>query len=194
MQKFDPKRALASLQGSKYEGGKNWPKVTLTMRDEGTNPKAMAEAIQAMLAQHLHMHVELDILEQRVFRERLWKLDLQFIFIRWFADYPDPHNEYYDTLYSKLASGRRQAWSNAQFDTLLEQGREALDWHKRLEIYMQAEEVLQQDVGYIPVVWGLFFAMIKPWVQGLPRNKQDKVMVDTNIYRWSREHMYIVEH
>jgi ABC-type transport system substrate-binding protein len=154
----------------------------------------MAEAIQAMLAQHLHMTVELDILEQRVFRERLWKLDLQFIFIRWFADYPDPHNEYYDTLYSKLASGRRQAWSNAQFDTLLEQGREELDWAKRLEIYMQAEGVLQQDVGYIPVVWGLFFAMIKPWVQGIPRNQQEKVMVDTNIYRWSREHMYIVEH
>jgi hypothetical protein len=36
--------------------------------------------------------------------------------------------------------------------------------------------------------------MIKPWVQGIPRNNQEKVMVDTNIYRWSREHMYIVEH
>jgi ABC-type oligopeptide transport system substrate-binding subunit len=195
LQRFDPKRALASLQGSKYEGGKNWPRITLSMRgDEGTNPKAMAEAIQAMLAQYLHMNVELDILEQRVFRERLWKLDLQFIFIRWFADYPDPHNEYYDTLYSKLASGRRQAWSNAQFDTLLEQGREELDWQKRLEFYRQAEEVLQQDVGYIPVVWGLFFAMLKPWVQGIPRNSQEKVMVDSNIYRWAREHMYIVEH
>ena len=111
------------------------------MREEGQNPKAMAEAMQAMLAQHLHMNAELEILEQRVFRERLWKLDLQFIFIRWFADYPDPHNEYYDTLYSKLASGRRQAWSNAQFDTLLEQGRAELDWDKRLDIYRQAEEL-----------------------------------------------------
>ena len=195
IQKFDPKLAMASLQGSKYEGGKNWPKITLTVRgDEGTNPKAMAEAIQAMLAQHLKMNVELDMLEQRVFRERLWKLDLQFIFIRWFADYPDPHNEYYDTLYAKLASGRRQAWSNAQFDALLEKGREELDGNKRLEIYMQAEDVLQQDVGYVPVVWGLFFAMVKPWVQGIPRNNQEKVMVDSNIYRWSRESMYIVEH
>ncbi len=172
----------------------NWPKITLTMREEGPNPKAMAEAIQAMLAQHLHMNAELEILEQRVFRERLWKLDLQFIFIRWFADYPDPHNEYYDTLYSKLAGGRRQAWSNAQFDTLLEQGRAELDGDKRLEIYRQAEEVLQQDVGYVPVVWGVFFGMFKPWVQGVPRNSQEKLMVENNIYRWAREHMYIVEH
>jgi ABC-type oligopeptide transport system substrate-binding subunit len=192
-QKFDPKLAMEALKGSKYEGGKNWPKITLTMREEGPNPKAMAEAIQAMLLQHLKMNVELEVLEPRVFRERLWKLDLQFIFIRWFADYPDPHNEYYDTLYSKLAGGRRQAWSNAAFDTLLEKGREELDWNKRLDIYMQAEEVLQQDVGYIPVVWGLFFGMFKPWVKGQPRNSREQIMVDGNIYRWAREHMYIVE-
>jgi ABC-type oligopeptide transport system substrate-binding subunit len=194
IQKYDPKRAMEALKGSKYEGGKNWPKITLTMRQEGPNPKAMAEAIQAMLAQHLKMNAELEILEPRVFRERLWKLDLQFIFIRWFADYPDPHNEFYDTLYSKLAGGRRQAWSNAEFDTLLEKGREELDWQKRFDIYMKAEEVLQQDVGYVPIVWGLFFGMFKPWVQGQPRNSREQVMVDGNIYRWAREHLYIVEH
>jgi ABC-type oligopeptide transport system substrate-binding subunit len=194
LQKFNPQRAMAMLKGSPYEGGNRWPKMTLTLREEGPNPKAMAEAIQAMLAQHLNMHVELDVLEPRVFRERLWKRDLQFIFIRWFADYPDPHNEYYDTLYSKLASGRRQAWSHTQFDTLLEQGRAELDTNKRLAIYRQAEEILQQDVGYVPVVWGLFFGMFKPWVRGMPRNKQGKIMVDGNIYRWAREHMYIVEH
>jgi ABC-type oligopeptide transport system substrate-binding subunit len=195
IQRFDPKLAMESLKGSKYEGGKNWPKVTLTMREEGPGnlPKSMAEAIQAMLAQHLKMNVDLDILEQRVFRERLWKIDLQFIFIRWFADYPDPHNEYYDTLYSKLAGGRRQAWSNAEFDALLEKGREELDGNKRLEIYMQAEEVLQRDVGYVPVIWGLFFGMFKPWVHGQPRNSREQIMVDGNIYRWAREHMYIVE-
>jgi oligopeptide transport system substrate-binding protein len=194
IQKFDPKLAMKSLKGSKYEGGKRWPKITLTMREEGPNPKAMAEAIQAMLAQHLKMHMELEILEQRVFRERLWKLDLQFIFIRWFADYPDPHSELYDTLYSKLASGRRQAWSNPEFDTLLEKGREELDWNKRFEMYMQAEEILQQDVGYVPVIWGLYFGMFKPWVRGQPRNSREQVIVDGNIYRWAREHMYIVEH
>ncbi|HEY7494221.1 MAG TPA: peptide ABC transporter substrate-binding protein [Candidatus Tectomicrobia bacterium] len=194
IQKFDPRLALESLKGSKYEGGRHWPKITLTMREEGPNPKAMAEAIQAMLAQHLRMHIELEILEQRVFRERLWKLDLQFIFIRWFADYPDPHSELYDTLYSKLVGGRRQAWSNPEFDTLLEKGRETLDWNKRFELYMQAEEILQQDVGYVPVVWGQYFSMFKPWVQGQPRNSREQVVVDGNIYRWAREHMYIVEH
>lgn len=194
LQRFDPQRAMASLKGSKYEGGKNWPKITLTMREEGAPPKAMAEAIQAMLAQHLKMPINIEVLEQRVFRERLWKLDLQCVFIRWLADYPDPHNEYYDTFYAKLASGRRQAWSNQAFDTLLEQAQAELHWEKRLELYRQAETLLQQDVGYIPIVWGVFYGMFKPWVRGVPRNAQDKAMVDGNIYRWARESMYIVEH
>ena len=54
IQKFDPKRAMESLKGSKYEGGKNWPKITLTMREEGPNPKAMAEAI-------LHVYRDADL-------------------------------------------------------------------------------------------------------------------------------------
>ena len=118
---------------------------------------------------------------------------LQFIFIRWFADYPDPHNEYYDTPIPNSPARAPGMVQAAQFDTLLEQGRAELDWDKRLDIYRQAEEILQQDVGYVPVVWGVFFGMFKPWVQGVPRNSL-KVMVDGNIYRWSREHMYILEH
>ena len=139
------------------------------MVKKARTPKAMAEAIQAMLAQHLHMNAELEILEQRVFRERLWKLDLQFIFIRWFADYPDPHNEYYDTLYSKLC--RRPAPGMVQCPVRYPAGTRTCrnsTGDKRLEIYRQAEEVLQQDVGYVPVVWGVFFGMFKPWVQGYP--------------------------
>ena len=188
IQKFDPKLAMESLKGSKYEGGKNWPKITLTMREEGpATPKAMVEAIQAMLAQHLKMTVELEVLEQRVFRERLWKLDLQFIFIRWFADYPDPHNEYYDTLYSKLAGGRRQAWSNAQFDTLLEKGREELEWNKRLEIYMQAEEVFNKMWAMCRWCGGSSLGCLSPGCKAAAQ-PPEKIMVDGNIYRWAREH------
>src|SRR5207247_10982494 len=59
----------------------------------------------------LNMQTDLEVLEPRVFRERLWKQDLQFVWIRWFMDYPDPHNEYFDTFYGKKTTGKRQARS-----------------------------------------------------------------------------------
>src|SRR6185369_8893654 len=111
LQRFDPKLAMSMLKGTPFEGGKNWPKITLTMREEALGSKPLAEAVQAVLLEHLNMKTDLEVLEQRVFRERLWKQDLQFVWIRWFMDYPDPHNEYFDTFYGKKTTGKRQAWT-----------------------------------------------------------------------------------
>jgi ABC-type oligopeptide transport system substrate-binding subunit len=194
IQRFDPKLAMASLKGTPYEGGKNWPKIVMSMRDEPYAAKPMAEGIQAMLREVLNMPTELEVLEPRVFRERLWKQDLQLIWIRWFMDYPDPHNEYFDTFYGKRTTGKRQAWANEEFDELITRARGETDMARRLALYRKAEEVLQKDVGYVPVVWTVRYVAFKPWVRGLPRNKEGHVVPDGNIYRGMLEHLYIVEH
>src|SRR5258705_197136 len=193
IQKYDKKLALEQLKGPPFEGGKNWPKITLSMRDEGLGSKPLAEAIQAVLLDSLNMKTDLEVLEPRVFRERLWKQDLQFVWIRWFMDYPDPHNEYFDTFYGKKTTGRRQAWVNEAFDKELEAGRDTRDPKKRLEAYKKAEEIMQQDVGYVPVAWVVRYAAKKPWVAGIEKNKAGEYVVDGNIYVDMFEHIYITE-
>src|SRR5262245_13548484 len=193
IQKYDKKAALEHLKGTPFEGGKNWPKITLSMREEGLGSKPLAEAVQAVLLDSLNMKTELEVLEQRVFRERLWKQDLQFVWIRWFMDYPDPHNEYFDTFYGKKTTGRRQAWVNDAFDKELEAGRDTRDPKKRLEAYKKAEEIMQTDVGYVPVAWVVRYAAAKPWVKGIEKNKAGEYVVDGNIYVSMLEHIYMVE-
>ena len=193
IQKFDKKAALEHLKGTPFEGGKNWPKITLTMRDEALGAKPLAEAVQAVLLDNLNMKVDLEVLEQRVFRERLWKQDLQFVWIRWFMDYPDPHNEYFDTFYGKKTTGRRQAWVNDAFDKELETGRDTRDPKKRLEAYKRAEEIMQNDAGYVPVAWVVRYAAAKPWVKGIEKNKAGEFVIDGNIYVSMLEHIYMVE-
>ncbi len=194
IQRFDPKLAMESLKGTPYEGGKNWPKIVMSMRDEAYAAKPMAEGVQAMLSEVLKMPTELEVLDQRVFRERLWKQDLQLIWIRWFQDFPDPHNEYFDTFYGKRTTGKRQAWANDEFDDLINKARGETEAAKRMALYRKAEEVLQKDVGYIPVVWTIRYVAFKPWVKGLPRNKDGHIVPDGNIYRGMLEQIYIVEH
>ena len=172
---------MEQLKGTPFEGGKNWPKITLSMRDEALGSKPLAEAVQAVLLDSLNMKTELEVLEPRVFRERLWKQDLQFVWIRWFMDYPDPHNEYFDTFYGKKTTGKRQAWVNDAFDKELEAGRDTRDPKKRLEHYKKAEEIMQEDVGYVPVAWVVRYAATKPWV-GSRRTRPGAVVVDGNIY------------
>src|SRR6266849_2427228 len=193
IQKFDKKLALEQLKGTPFEGGKNWPKITLSMREEGLGSKPLAEAVQAVLLDTLNMKTELEVLEQRVFRERLWKQDLQFVWIRWFMDYPDPHNEYFDTFYGKKTTGRRQAWVNDAFDKELEAGRDTRDTAKRLVHYLKAEEIMQTDGGYVPVAWVVRYAAAKPWVKGIEKNKRGEFVVEGNIYVDMLQHLYMVE-
>jgi len=193
LQRFDPKLAMSMLKGTPFEGGKNWPKITLTMRDEALGSKPLAEAVQAVLLEHLNMKSDLEVLEQRVFRERLWKQDLQFVWIRWFMDYPDPHNEYFDTFYSKRTTGKRQAWSNDAFDKELEAARDTSDPKKRMAAYAKAEEIMQNDVGYVPVAWVVRYAAAKPTVRGLEKNRQGETVVDGNIYLSMLTKIYMVD-
>ena len=193
IQRFDKKAALEMLKGTPFEGGKNWPKIVLSMRDEALGAKALAEAVQAVLLENLNMKTELEVLEPRVFRERLWKQDLQFVWIRWFMDYPDPHNEYFDTFYGKKTTGKRQAWTNEAFDKELEAGRDTRDAAKRLAHYAKAEEIMQTDAGYVPVAWVVRYAAAKPWVKGIEKNKKGELVVDGNIYVNMLQNIYIVE-
>jgi oligopeptide transport system substrate-binding protein len=193
LQRFDPKQAMAMLKGTPYEGGRNWPKITLSMRDEALGAKPLAEAVQAVLLEHLNMKTDLELLEPRVFRERLWKQELQFVWIRWFMDYPDPHNEYFDTFYGKKTTGRRQAWVNPDFDKELEAGRDTRDTKKRLAHYAKAEEIMQTDAGYVPVAWVLRYGAAKPWVRGLQKNKAGEFVVDGNIYVDMLPSVYVIE-
>jgi oligopeptide transport system substrate-binding protein len=193
IQRFDKKAAMDMLKGTPFEGGKNWPKITLSMRDEALGAKPLAEAVQAVLLDNLNMKTELEVLEQRVFRDRLWKQDLQFIWIRWFMDYPDPHNEYFDTFYGKKTTGRRQAWTNEAFDKELEAGRDTRDTAKRMAHYAKAEEIMQTDVGYVPVAWVVRYGAAKPWVKGIEKNKKGELVIDGNIYVDMLRHIYIVE-
>jgi ABC-type oligopeptide transport system substrate-binding subunit len=193
LQRFDAKQAMAMLKGTPYEGGKNWPKVVLSMRQEALQSQPMAEAVQAVLLENLNLKTELEVLEPRVFRERLWKQDLQLVWIRWFMDYPDPHNEYFDTFYSNKPSGKRQAWSNEHFDKVLEAGRDTRDTKKRLEHYLKAEELLQTDVGYVPVAWVVRYGAAKPWVRGIEKNKAGEPVLEGNIYVDMLSHLYILE-
>jgi len=165
----------------------------VSMRDEGYGSKPLAEAVQAVLLEHLNMKTDLEVLEQRVFRERLWKHDLQLVWIRWFMDYPDPHNEYFDTFYGRKTAGKRQAWVNDAFDRELEAGRDTRDTKKRMAHYAKAEEIMQTDAGYVPVAWVVRYAAAKSTVRGLEKNRQGEFVVDGNIYVDMLPHLYMVE-
>jgi oligopeptide transport system substrate-binding protein len=184
IQAFDPEMAMELLVGTPYEGGQGWPEITMHMRgqEEHLNADIMANDIVAQLQENLGMNVNIQVWPEASWRPELFKNEFQLVWIRWWLDYPDPNNTYGDMFYSQKSSGKRQAWSNAEFDDLVNQGKAEPDPEARLEIYKQAERVIQEDVGYIPVVYRVDQYAFKPWVKDIAVNRQGFTVPDGNIY------------
>ena len=184
IQKFDTTEAMAHLVGTPFEGGQNWPAITMYMRagEETYNADIMANDIVAQLKENLGMDISIQAVPQTNFSAQLYENKWELVFIRWWLDYPDPNNCYGDMFYSRKTSGRRQAWSNDEFDDLVLAAKAEPDPAKRLELYKQCETVIQTDVGYMPLVYRTDFNVYKPWVKNVPVNEQGYAVPDGNIY------------
>lgn len=182
--KFDPDAAKAMLQGTEFEGGTNWPPITMSLRgsEDNLNSNLMATDVAAQLKEVLGMDIQLEVIPENDWRPRLFENTFQLTWIRWWYDYPDPNNGYGDMFYSRKNSGKRQAWSNDQFDDLVNDAKAEADPDKRLAIYTQCEQVIQQDGGYIPVVFRQDQYAYKPFVKDVPVNQQGFWVPEGNIF------------
>lgn len=194
IQNYDPKKAMDLLKGTPYEGGKNWPDITMIMRadEEQYNSNIMANDIVDQLRKNLGMTVKIQQIQQTNFNDTLFKNQAPLVWIRWWLDYPDPDNTYYDMFYGAKPKGqKRQAWENAEYDKVVVDAKGIQDPNARLEKYKEAEKIIQTDVGYIPVVYRLDMYAFKPWVKNVPVNKQGFTVPDGNIFVHAWTQIYI---
>lgn len=189
LQKFDKVAALQALKGTPYEGGRNWPKVTLSYNTGDTDiPAGYPDEIARQVKEAINMDVTLEPLEAKVWNARRFALDLQFLLYRWYQDYPDPHNNYYQVFSLHNKGTARQSYNDPTFDDLCKRGAAEPDRQKRLDLYYQAETRIQSQFAYMPIHWRTDYYAIKPWVQGIPKNKQGYTVPNTNMYirAWDR--------
>ena len=85
----------------------------------------------------------------------------------WYGDYSDPVNFLdlfrTDNLYAQFMGG----YSNPEYDALIEQAKVSTDDAERLELYAQAETLLLEDAGVLPVYFETSYVYTQPYVGGL---------------------------
>ncbi len=190
---FDPELAKSKLVGTPYEGGQNWPEVTLTLRPIGPTGKLIGEVIQQQLAQNLGLNVTIENPEDgKVFIANLFEGKYQLVFYLWYTDYPDPSN-HYPAIWYGGAARRRFAWKSAEFDKLVDAAAGEIDPAKRADLYLQAERILLNEAAYIPLYYPLFPALFKPNVAGIPQNKSGAPVTDGSVYRGQKLHLYLTD-
>jgi oligopeptide transport system substrate-binding protein len=189
--RYDPKLAMELLKDTPYQGGKNWPKIALTHRDEGDAPKAAAAAMIQMLKQNLGMAVDHVVGEPKETYDRMFKGEIQLMWVRWYADYPDPNNMQYQAFYGGHTSGRRQVWQNDAFDKLANDAKGVADQDRRMQMYRDADRAMLEDGAAIFVYHPYNYALLKSRVTGMPRNKAGELVPSWGIFARMYDHLTV---
>lgn len=85
----------------------------------------------------------------------------------WYPDYLDPDNYLTPFLKSTANSWTGTGYANPQVDQLLEQASVLTDQAQRAELYKQVQEILAEDVPFIPLIQGKLYVVLGPNVKSI---------------------------
>src|SRR5260370_11545738 len=163
---YDRSKALAALQ-SAYPDPQKVPPITFSFPNSQV-AQAEASALQEMWQSALGIQQNLQPVELNAYNNETTNRQVQFGFIEWTADFPDPYDWLALTLLS-TATNNSGSWTNPQFDQLVNQAEQAAG-DSRLRFYNQAQQIAITDLGCLPLDPPSTAAIIPPSVHSLYPN------------------------
>lgn len=143
---YDVEAAKALLAEAGYPNG-----FTMTITcDQDQKRLDTAEMIQAQLAQ-IGITVEVAPMERGAFIDKVIEGSLQMFGLGWSSDTGDPDYALFASFHSSMhgAGGNMSFYTNEKVDELLELGRTSTDPEVRKEAYMEAQEIIWEEVPCI---------------------------------------------
>jgi oligopeptide transport system substrate-binding protein len=178
---LDVPKAKELMRQAGYPDGKGFPKVTLTINAAGNERNGqIAETVQTMLKDNLGVDVSINIMPfaEQIDAYQSGKLD--FYRTSWIADYPDPET-FLTLFYSKHVpanAGEKSfintcRFKNARFDSLFVAAMREPDLARRMEIYMQADQIIIDEGAFMPIFYDENDRLIQRNVRNFPANAME---------------------
>ena len=156
---FDPDMARQLLAESRYAD--DFPEVFYTAVDLDGAPPASVRFMLDAWKEELGIEVQAALHEGDEYYYQLEEIAQHLYTYGWVADYPDPEN-FLDLLLHSEAHDSR--YVNPKFDSLVEAARAELDREARLDLFREAEQLLMDDAGIIPIFHVKDFVLVRPHV------------------------------
>jgi ABC-type oligopeptide transport system substrate-binding subunit len=146
----DLAKAKELLAQAGYPDGKDFPVLELAI-NTGTGHQKVAEAIQSQWAKNLGINVKLASMEWNTFQTYRKTAQSNIARQGWLGDYTDPAT-FFD-LFTSTAGTNDGHYNNPKYDELVNAARTEQDPAKRMDEYHQAEKIIMEDAGIIPIVY-----------------------------------------
>ena len=154
---FDPSRARALLEESRYGGAENLP-VIVSYAHDG--------AMHWMWEKYLGVEVEaVSLPEVQDFFDRLDAKELPLWASGWCADYPDPQN-FLEVLFHGDSDQNHFGYAVPELDALLDQAAVEADPVTRMTMYQQIERRILDDWVAVPLWHSRAYVLVRPYVKG----------------------------
>ncbi len=114
---------------------------------EGDIGQRDAVILQSMLAE-LNIELSVETLEFGTFLDRVTTQNYDMMRIGWTTT-PEPDALLYNVFHSASEQFNFTAYSNAEVDALLDEGRRVTDMEERAEIYRQVQEIVVEEVPMV---------------------------------------------
>lgn len=145
----DLEEAKQLLADAGYPDGEGFPTISYTTNDAGYH-KVVAEYLQQAWAQ-LGIDLQVDIVEWASFTPMRRNGDFDVARNGWVGDYSDPSNML--DLFLSTNGNNDGKFNNADYDAAIYLSRTTLDPTERSKALHDAEDILMEETGCIPVAY-----------------------------------------
>ncbi len=167
---FDPAKARECLARAGYPGGKGFPKIEILF-NTSEDHRRIAEAIQAMWHDVLHIDVQLANQEWASYLKATTELRYDVTRRSWIGDYLDPNT--FLAMWITGDGNNRSGWSDPRYDALIRDAALEVDAAKRMAMLAEAERLVLADGPVIPIYHYSTNELVKPYVRGIYRTALD---------------------
>lgn len=154
---YDPDKAKQLLSEAGYPDGQGFPELTYFVRSDSADG---AEAVVSMWQANLGIKLNMQSYDRTTFMQKMATHEFQIYQLGYGADFNDPIN----LLGLFLTATKRHEWSNTEFDEMVGKSSSETDSAKRMQMLNDAEKILIQDVGVLPMLTRVSTTLIKPWI------------------------------
>ena len=162
---FDPVKAKEHMAAAGYPDGAGFPVVEIWYRDQGGYNGAitapMLQYLQAQYKEILGIEMNLKVMPTKDWMAGLLEKKNNLFLAPYEYDYIDPSN-----FYGIFYNGGRHDHRLKAYDDLVAAADANSSWEERQKLYIQAEQVLIDNMSFIPLVHPITVAVVNKALTG----------------------------